>query len=150
MMTKKNPQMVDISLKSITRRKAIAIGTLCLKKETIDRVKNGNIEKGDALTVAKIAGIMAAKNTSTILPLCHPIPINSVDVVDEIVENDVLFKVTVVAESKTGVEMEALTAVTVALLTLWDMVKQYEKDEEGQYPTTIINSIRVVQKIKKN
>jgi cyclic pyranopterin phosphate synthase len=149
-MTKKNPQMVDISLKSITRRKAIAIGTLCLKKETIDRIKNGNIEKGDALTVAKIAGIMAAKNTSTILPLCHPIPISSVDVVDEIVENDVLFKVTVVAESKTGVEMEALTAVTVALLTLWDMVKQYEKDEEGQYPTTIINSIRVVQKIKKN
>jgi cyclic pyranopterin phosphate synthase len=150
MMTKKNPQMVDISSKSITRRKAIAIGTLCLKKETIDRIKNGNIEKGDALTVAKIAGIMAAKNTSTILPLCHPISISSVDVVDEIVENDVLFKVTVVAESKTGVEMEALTAVTVALLTLWDMVKQYEKDEEGQYPTTIINNIRVVQKIKKN
>ncbi|UCH03261.1 MAG: cyclic pyranopterin monophosphate synthase MoaC [Candidatus Bathyarchaeota archaeon] len=149
-MTKKNPQMVDISLKSITRRKAIAIGTLRLKKETIDRVKNGNIEKGDALTVAKIAGIMAAKNTSNILPLCHPIPISSVDVVDEIGENDVLFKVTVVAESKTGVEMEALTAVTVALLTLWDMVKQYEKDEEGQYPTTTINSIRVVQKIKKN
>lgn len=150
MMTKKNPQMVDISLKSITRRKAIAIGTLRLKKETIDRVKNGKIEKGDALTVATIAGIMAAKNTSNILPLCHPIPISSVDVVDEIGENDVLFKVTVVAESKTGVEMEALTAVTVALLTLWDMVKQYEKDEEGQYPTTTINSIRVVQKIKKN
>lgn len=142
--------MVDISEKQLVIRTAIAEGYIKLRKETIQRIKDGKIEKGDVISVAKVAGILAAKKTSELLPLCHPIPLESVNVDIKIDEEKEEIKVTaeVKAHYKTGVEMEALTAVSVALLTIWDMVKKYEKDENGQYPETIIREIRVIKKSK--
>ena len=142
------PHMIDISSKPIIQREASAIGKIRLKKKTICLINQGKIEKGDPITVAKVAGIMAAKNTSAIVPLCHPISITNVEVATEIFEDEIVLRATVKAMAKTGVEMEALTALTTALLTVWDMVKQYEKDEDGQYPSTTIKDIRVLQKIK--
>lgn len=144
------PSMVDISSKAIIQREATASGRIKLKSETIRLIRQGRIEKGDPITTAKIAGILAAKNTSSIIPLCHPIPITSVEIVDKVSEDFIALNATVKATAKTGVEMEALTAVTAALLTVWDMVKQYEKDEHGQYPTTVIQDVNVIQKIKKS
>lgn len=142
--------MVDISEKESTVRTAIAEGYIKLRKETIERIKNGKIEKGDVISVAKIAAILAAKKTSELLPLCHPIPLESVNVDVELDERREEVKVVaeIKAHYKTGVEMEALTAVSVALLTIWDMVKKYEKDEKGQYPETVIHDIRVLRKTK--
>ena len=148
--TKSTPQMIDISLKPIIQREAVAIGKIKLKSETINLIKQGKIEKGDPINTAKISGILAAKNTSIIIPLCHPIPITKVYVVIEVLTNEIVIKTVVKAMARTGVEMEALTAVSAALLTVWDMVKQYEKNEEGQYPTTIIQDIHVLKKTKKS
>ncbi len=106
-------------------------------------------KKGDPFPVAEVAGILAAKRVSELIPLCHPIPLTKVDVSFRIGEDHVEARCRVVADYKTGVEMEALTGVTVALLTLWDMVKYLEKDEEGQYPTTRITEVRVVEKRKE-
>ncbi|NOZ31252.1 MAG: cyclic pyranopterin monophosphate synthase MoaC, partial [Crenarchaeota archaeon] len=118
--------------------------------ETIKLIQEGKIEKGDVVEAAKIAAILAVKNTPSILPYCHPIPITSVKV--DVNYNQDLVKVIVEVKTtyKTGVEMEALTGVTTALLTIWDMVKKYEKDEEGQYPHTRIVDVRVVKKIKES
>ena len=148
--TKSTPQMIDISLKPIIQREAVAIGKIKLKSETINLIKQGKIEKGDPINTAKISGILAAKNTSIIIPLCHPIPITKVYVSIEVLTNEIVIKTVVKAMARTGVEMEALTAVSAALLTVWDMVKQYEKNEEGQYPTTIIQDIHVLKKTKKS
>jgi len=142
--------MVDVSSKAEIMREATASGTIKLKPETIKLIVEGKIAKGDPLYTAKIAGILAAKKTSDLVPLCHPLPLTKVDV-----EAKVLDKVTVEVScvvktrAQTGVEMEALTAVSVALLTVWDMTKQYEKDANGQYPSTVIENIRVVKKIKQ-
>jgi GTP cyclohydrolase subunit MoaC len=141
-------RMVDISEKQPVLRIAIAEGYIKLKKETIDKIKRGEIEKGDVIAVAKVAGIMAAKKTPEILPMCHPIPLESIAVDVELEEDKVKVKTEVKAHYKTGVEMEALTATSVALLTIWDMVKKYEKNEEGQYTTTQIDGIKVVNKLK--
>ncbi len=141
-------RMVDISAKPVIMREATAEGSIILKKETIDAIRGKRIEKGDVVEVSRLAGIMAAKRTSEIIPLCHNIPIESVDV--DISETDTGMKVTcrVVGEAKTGVEMEALTATSAALLSIWDMVKKYEKDADGQYPSTKITEIRVTRKVK--
>ncbi|MCY0873597.1 cyclic pyranopterin monophosphate synthase MoaC [Acidianus infernus] len=141
-------RMVDISEKQPVLRIAVAEGYIKLKKETINKIKRGEIEKGDVITVAKVAGIMAAKKTPEILPMCHPIPLESINVDVELEEDKVRVKTEVKAHYKTGVEMEALTATSVALLTIWDMVKKYEKNEEGQYTTTQIDGIKVVNKLK--
>jgi len=142
--------MVDITSKEVTYREAIAEGMIKLKRETIRMIKEGKIEKGDVFSVATIAAILAVKNTPNIIPLTHNIPITSVKVNYEFIgEDSILVRVTVKTTAKTGVEMEALTGVSAALLTIWDMVKKYEKDERGQYPTTVITNIRVVHKIKK-
>ncbi len=142
--------MVDITSKEVTYREAIAEGIIKLKRETIRMIKEGKIEKGDVFSVATIAAILAVKNTPNIIPLTHNIPITSVKVNYEFIgEDSILVRVTVKTTAKTGVEMEALTGVSAALLTIWDMVKKYEKDERGQYPTTVITNIRVVHKIKK-
>jgi cyclic pyranopterin phosphate synthase len=102
------------------------------------------------LYTAKIAGILAAKKTSELVPLCHPLPLTNVEVDAEIVGGSNVEVIAVVkTRAQTGVEMEALTAVSVALLTIWDMTKQYEKDEAGQYPNTAIEDIHVVQKLKQ-
>ena len=142
--------MVDVSGKAEIFREATATGTIKLKPETIILIKTGKIAKGDPLYTAKIAGILAAKKTSSLIPLCHPLPLASVEVKAEIVDkNNVEVSATVKARAQTGVEMEALAATSAALLTVWDMVKQYEKDAEGQYPTTAIHNIHVVRKLKR-
>jgi len=142
-------RMVDISPKDVVFREAIAEGYIRLRKETITLIKEGRVEKGDVFTIAKVAAIQAVKKTPELIPLCHNIQINFVDVKFQVVsENRVRVEATVRASAKTGVEMEALTAVTVALLNIWDLVKKYEKDERGQYPWTIIEGVRVVSKVK--
>jgi len=142
--------MVDVTAKPEVHRQATAKGQIKLKPETIRRIKLGKIEKGEPFTIAKIAGILAAKNTSSLIPLCHPLPLTSVNVDLKIANSSTVeAEATVKTKAQTGVEMEALTAVTVALLTVWDMTKQYEKDAKGQYPSTAIEGIHVVQKIKQ-
>ncbi|BAB65466.1 cyclic pyranopterin monophosphate synthase MoaC [Sulfurisphaera tokodaii] len=141
-------KIVDISSKDIVLREAVVEGYIKLRKETIEKIKNKEVEKGDVITVAKTAGILAAKKTPELIPMCHPIPLEFVDVEIKIEEEGLRVISTVKAHYKTGVEMEALTATSVALLTIWDMVKKYEKDENGQYPYTEIKSIRVINKIK--
>ncbi len=142
--------MVDVSAKAEIFREATASGSIKLKPETINLIREGKIAKGDPLYTAKIAGILAAKKTSELVPLCHPLPLTKVDVLTEIVDQATV-KVSAVVKTRaqTGVEMEALTAVSIALLTVWDMTKQYEKDEKGQYPSTAIENIHVVRKLKQ-
>ena len=142
--------MVDVTDKPEIFREAKAKGAIKLKPETILLIREGKVEKGDPLYVAKVAGILAAKNTSTLIPLCHPLPLTKVEVYLQIVnDSTVEVQTTVKTRAQTGVEMEALVAATVALLTVWDMTKQYEKDKRGQYPYTVIQDIRVIQKIKE-
>jgi cyclic pyranopterin phosphate synthase len=142
--------MVDISEKPEAFREATATGIIRLKPETIRLIKDGRIAKGDPLYTAKIAGILAAKKTSALIPLCHPLPLTNVEVETKILSNStVQVSSTVKTKAQTGVEMEALVATAVSLLTIWDMVKQYEKDVKGQYPFTAIESIRVVKKVKE-
>jgi cyclic pyranopterin phosphate synthase len=140
--------MADISGKEDVLRIAHARGTIKLKPETVQRIREKTLGKGDVITTAQIAGILAAKKTPDIIPLCHPIPITKIDVQLSVGDSEVTVESTVQSFSKTGVEMEALVATSVALLTVWDMVKPYEKDQEGQYPDTSIEEIRVVEKIK--
>jgi len=141
--------MVDISNKPETYREATATGTIKLKTETIRLIKEGKTEKGDPIRTAKIAGILAAKKSSSLIPLCHPLPLTNIEI-EITTGNDSKIHVTstVKTRAQTGVEMEALTATAVSLLTIWDMVKQYEKDAEGQYPFTAIENIHVLKKIK--
>jgi cyclic pyranopterin phosphate synthase len=142
--------MVDISDKPKVFREATATGTIKLKPETIRLINKGKIAKGDPLYTAKIAGILAAKKTSTLIPLCHPLPLTNVEVEIKVLDKStVQVTSSVKTKAQTGVEMEALVATAVSLLTIWDMVKQYEKDAEGQYPSTVIENIRVLKKIKE-
>jgi cyclic pyranopterin monophosphate synthase len=141
--------MIDISEKSIVRREAIAEGMIKLKRSTMRLIEKGNIEKGDPIQIATIGAIQAVKSTPRVLMMCHPIPIESVSVELLKSEDSIRARATVLASSKTGVEMEALNAVTNALLNVWDVVKKYEKDANGQYPETKITDIRVVRKRKE-
>ena len=142
--------MVDVSGKAEIFREATAKGTIKLKGETVNRIREEKIAKGDPLYSAKIAGILAAKKTSELIPLCHPLPLTSVEVEAKVLDKSTVeVSATVKAKAQTGVEMEALAAVSTGLLTVWDMVKQYEKDANGQYPTTAIESIHVVRKLKQ-
>ena len=142
--------MVDVSGKAEIYREATAMGKIRLRPETIGLIRDGRIAKGDPLYTAKIAGILAAKKTSDLVPLCHPLPLTNVDI-DAKVSSDTTVEVIAVVKTRaqTGVEMEALTAVSVGLLTIWDMTKQYEKDAAGQYPSTAIEDIHVVKKLKR-
>ena len=142
--------MVDVTAKPEVYREAKAKGTIKLKPETIMLIRDGKIEKGDPFHVAKVAGILAAKNTSSLIPLCHPLPLTSVEVKLQIVDDSkVEVETTVKTRAQTGVEMEALAAAATALLTVWDMTKQYEKDADGQYPSTSIQNLHVVRKVKE-
>ena len=116
----------------------------------MERIKNHNIEKGDPISVAEIAAIMAAKNTPQLIPMCHPIQITNVELEHRFIDDFLEVRAGVRSSSQTGVEMEALTAVSSFLLNIWDMVKMYEKDENGQYPITEMGAIRVERKIKGN
>ena len=133
--------MVNVSAKPDTERIAIARGEVALMPETVALIRQGLMKKGDVLTVAQIAGIAAAKRTSELIPLCHPIPIHQVSVDLELDDRlpGVQIKAQVVTVGKTGVEMEALTAVSVAALTVYDMIKAVEK-------TGRIQNIRLVEK----
>jgi cyclic pyranopterin monophosphate synthase len=133
--------MVDVGDKADTDRWALARGEVHLQAETIQLIRDGLMKKGDVLSVAQIAGIMAAKKTSELIPLCHPLAINQVEVKLELDDRlpGVQIAATVRTRGKTGVEMEALTAVSVAALTVYDMVKAVEK-------TGRIQNIRLVEK----
>ncbi|MEA1906272.1 MAG: cyclic pyranopterin monophosphate synthase MoaC [Euryarchaeota archaeon] len=151
--------MVDISEKDVVRRRAVATGRIKLRRETIAAIQAGSVEKGNVLATARIAAITAIKETSRIIPMCHQIPITGIDVDFEVVggagdadgevgTNAITAIVTVSSVGRTGVEMEALCGVSVALLTIWDMVKSAEKDESGNYPDTEISRINVLEKVK--
>jgi len=140
--------MVDIGQKEAVFRMARASGFIRLKEETLKKIASKDVPKGDVFAVAKTAAVMAVKRTTELIPLTHPIPITGVDVDLEIEKTGVRAEVEVRSVGQTGVEMEALTGVIGALLTVWDMVKGLEKDEMGQYPTTRIEEIHVVKKVK--
>ena len=141
-------RMVDVSGKEVVYRTATASGKIKLKKTTIKAIKEAGIKKGDPLTVGEVAAILAVKKTPELIPLCHNIPIGKVDVEYRLTDDAVEAFCSVVTNAQTGVEMEALTGVTVALLNIWDMTKYLEKDEDGQYPDTAIIDIHVVEKRK--
>ena len=142
--------MVDVSGKAEVFREATAKGKIRLKAETVNLIREEKIAKGNPLYTAKIAGVLAAKKTSELVPLCHPLPLTSVEVKSKIVEKTAVeVTATVKTKAQTGVEMEALAATSVGLLTIWDMVKQYEKNTAGQYPNTAIENIHVVRKLKE-
>ena len=141
-------QMVDISAKGDVTREATAAGRIYLRPETLAAIREGTVVKGNVLATARVAATLAVKNTSNIIPMCHPIPLSSITV--DFTDHEGYIETTVVVKmtGRTGVEMEALTGVAVALLTVWDMVKSAEKDAHGQYPVTRITDIRVVEKKK--
>jgi cyclic pyranopterin phosphate synthase len=140
--------MVNIGNKPISRRRARAEGIIQLSSATMQAIRDGKVEKGEPTEVARIAAIQAAKSTFATIPHCHPVPIHAVEVAFEEVDEGIRCACYVEADYRTGVEMEALHGVSVALLTIWDMVKYLEKDERGQYPSTRITNIAVVEKVK--
>jgi cyclic pyranopterin phosphate synthase len=133
--------MVDVSLKSDTAREAVATGVIEMRPETLRKIQSGLADKGDVLGIARIAAIQAAKKTSDLIPLCHPLPITRVSVAFEYMEQppSVRCTATVGVTGKTGVEMEALTAVQVGLLTIYDMVKAIDRG-------MVIREVRLLEK----
>jgi cyclic pyranopterin phosphate synthase len=140
--------MVDVGAKAEVRREAVAAGRIRLRKETLAAIRTGTVVKGNVLATAQVAATLAVKDTPRLIPMCHAIPVTSVEVLFDQQEDAIGATVTVRSVGKTGVEMEALTGVAVALLTIWDMVKSAEKDGQGQYPVTRIEDIRVLEKRK--
>ena len=141
-------RMVDISQKDDSIRRATASGYISLKPATIEAIENNSVKKGNVLSTARIAAVQAVKRTWDIIPMCHQIPITHIDVDFTIADDRVYAYVEVKSVGRTGVEMEALHGTAVALLTVWDMVKSAEKDETGNYPSTVISDIKVVEKVK--
>jgi cyclic pyranopterin phosphate synthase len=131
--------MVDVTGKDATKRTAVAVGTLVTRADVIELIATGGLPKGDALATARIAGILAAKRTSDLIPLCHQLALTGVDVEFEVGATDVGITATVRTTDRTGVEMEALTAVSVAALTLYDMLKAVD-------PAARIEGIQVLRK----
>ncbi len=127
-----NARMVDVGEKPVTERWAVAEGWIRMEPATLERIRSGQVAKGDVLGVARIAGIQAAKQTGTLIPLCHPLPLTSVDLVCDHRDDPPAVRVeaTVKTANRTGVEMEALTAVNVALLTVYDMAKAMDRAME--------------------
>ncbi len=132
--------MVDVGAKAETRRTAEAAATLTMQKETLQKIKEASLKKGDALAAARIAGIMAAKRTFELIPLCHNIPIERAEIsFSDNGENELYIKASLACSYKTGIEMEALTAVSVAALTVYDMCKAIDRG-------MVIGEIRLVSK----
>jgi cyclic pyranopterin phosphate synthase len=140
--------MVDVGAKAEVRREAVAAGRIKLRKETLEAIRSGTALKGNVLATAQVAATLAVKETPRLIPMCHAIPVTAVEISFDQQEDAIEATVTVRSVGKTGVEMEALTGVSVALLTIWDMVKSAEKDDKGQYPVTRIEDIRVLEKRK--
>ncbi|MEF8829171.1 MAG: cyclic pyranopterin monophosphate synthase MoaC [Haloarcula sp.] len=139
-------QMVDVGEKAESQRRAVARGQIRLTESTLAAIDADEVEKGDVLTTARIGAIQAVKHTWETVPMCHQIPITNVEI--EFTVGDEAVEITVAVETvgKTGCEMEALEGVTTGLNVVWDMVKANEKDENGDYPATAIEDIRVVEK----
>ena len=131
--------MVDITSKKNSKRKSLAQGFILVSKETLKSIETDNLEKGDLFNTARIAGILAAKKTSELIPLCHPLSISKIDINFNIKDNGIEVITSVSIEGKTGVEMEALTATSIACLTIYDMIKSIDKESE-------ITSIRLISK----
>ncbi len=140
--------MVDIGAKPDVHRRAVATGSIHLKPATIRAIHAGRVEKGDPLATAEVAGLHAMKSVWQVLPHCHPIPITAAGVTFDVRADRIIATTTVEATYQTGVEMEALYGASVALLTIWDMVKALEKDAKGQYPSARIEDVRVLTKEK--
>ena len=119
--------MVDVGGKAVTRREATATGRITLSHEALTAIREGSVKKGDVIAVARVAGIMAAKRTGDLIPLCHPLPLTRVTLDLTLGEDDITATATCATDGKTGVEMEALTAVSVALLTIYDMAKALDR-----------------------
>ena len=134
-------RMVDVGHKPVTPREAVARGHISLSADARRQVRAGGLKKGDPLETARLAGIMAAKQTAALIPLCHPLPISHADVQLTAVKDGYAIEATVRTTAQTGVEMEALTAVSVAALTVYDMVKAVDK-------SMVISDIRLVKKTK--
>jgi cyclic pyranopterin phosphate synthase len=132
-------RMVDITDKPVTHRTAIASARVVMKPDTLAAIKAGNVKKGDVLGTARVAGIMAAKRTHELIPMCHPLLLTKVAVDFEFIETGIAIRATVTCQGQTGVEMEALTAASVAALTIYDMAKALEK-------TMRIEDIRLLYK----
>jgi cyclic pyranopterin phosphate synthase len=134
--------MVDVGNKPVQKRTARAYGHISLQPQTIALVRENQMKKGDVLGIAQIAGIQAAKQTSALIPLCHPLLLTSINVVCVLTEKGVSVNSTVICSGQTGVEMEALTAVNVALLTIYDMCKAVDKQ-------MVMTDIKLIEKIKE-
>jgi len=132
-------RMVDVSAKAVTAREAVARGHITVSAEALALVREGRVAKGDPLQVARVAGIMAAKRTADLIPLCHPLPLSHVEIVVEPTASGYAIEARARTASQTGVEMEALTAVSVAALTIYDMLKAVDK-------SMLIGDIRLVEK----
>ncbi|MFQ5908616.1 MAG: cyclic pyranopterin monophosphate synthase MoaC [Thermoplasmata archaeon] len=139
-------EMVDVGSKDAVPRSATAVGSIRLRPRTVEAIAAGRVKKGDVLQTAKLAAIQGAKRTPELVPLCHPIRLDAVKPEATLDGDRVVVRCTVSAHERTGVEMEALTAVSLGLLAVWDMVKGLEKDAEGQYPHTQILEVRVEEK----
>ncbi|MCI4434421.1 MAG: cyclic pyranopterin monophosphate synthase MoaC [Thermoplasmata archaeon] len=140
--------MIDISEKNISLRIAVASGEIVLKNSTVQEIVEKRVKKGDVFEFARASALFSIKNTAGIIPHAHPVPIEDVEIKFSVNGNRIRVECMVKAHYKTGVEMEALVGVTSALLTIWDMVKYLEKDENGQYPFTSIKNIEVIKKEK--
>ncbi|MEI7435008.1 MAG: cyclic pyranopterin monophosphate synthase MoaC [Methanomicrobiales archaeon] len=149
-ITDSRAEMVDITAKGDVAREATAKGRIYLRKETLLAIREGAVIKGNVLATARIAATLAVKDTPRIIPMCHQIPIGAIVVEFSEEESWIEATVRVKTVGKTGVEMEALTGVSVALLTIWDMVKSAEKDSKGQYPVTRIEGVCVTEKKKSS
>ncbi len=137
-----NVRMVDVSGKPVSKRRAAASGAVRMSASTVEKLREGSLRKGDALGSARIAGIMAAKRTSELIPLCHPLPIDDIDVRLSLEAERVVIEAAAVSTARTGVEMEALTAVAVAALTVYDMCKAVDRG-------MVIDGIELVSKTKE-
>lgn len=132
-------RMVDVSEKAVTYRTAKAAGRVRMNPETLEKVRQGSMAKGDVLAVAQVAGIMAAKRTWELIPMCHPLPLTSINITFVFQENALDIQAQVKCSGETGVEMEALTAVSAAALTVYDMCKAVQRD-------MVIDQIRLLEK----
>jgi len=140
--------MVDVTDKPVVLRRAETSGRIFLSKKTLGIIREGKVKKGNPLPVAEVAGMNAAKQTHLLIPHCHQIPLDMVRVDFQVMDDHIEARCSVSAQARTGVEMEALVGVSVALNTIWDMVKYLEKNENGQYPDTRITDIKVLSKKK--
>jgi cyclic pyranopterin phosphate synthase len=135
-------QMVDVSAKPLSARTAVAEGRITLAKETVALIRKNEIAKGDVIATARLAGIQAAKRTAHLIPLCHTIPLSDVKIEIELSKNGAAVRCTARTVAQTGVEMEALTGVSVALLTIYDMCKAVDRE-------MVIGEVRLVKKTKR-